>query len=59
MTDTRIVDCWGCGGDGGWDEPAGYGPEWFRCPYCEGKGEVEIEAVARTEEDMDAEDAQQ
>ena len=48
----RIVDCWGCGGDGGWDEPAAWTPTWFECPYCHGEGELEIQVEPVTLDDM-------
>jgi hypothetical protein len=64
MTDTRIVTCDACNGDGGWESsPTGYNhvngmptTHWIACRLCDGKGEAEIEAEPRTLDDMEEED---
>jgi hypothetical protein len=40
MSDTRIIPCQACGGDGGHHD---FGGNWGRCVVCEGSGEFEIE----------------
>lgn len=59
MTDTRIIDCDRCGGDGGWFTPyaidrtyGGYHETWTRCEACNGSREMEIEVQPIEMEDL-------
>jgi len=45
-TETRMICCPNCGGDGGWDgefSPLHYG-HWTTCTYCGGTGNIEVDA---------------
>lgn len=50
MSETRIIPCSECGGDGGHHDFAGH---WARCSACIGKGEIEIELEPVTLEDLE------
>lgn len=50
MTDTRIMVCEACGGDGGFEVPyvVNYNDgsvlsHWDKCEACSGRGEIEVE----------------
>lgn len=64
MTDTRIVLCDRCGGDGGWDvienwrhpRPCGEPySHWDECGACDGRGEVEVVTTLIDLADLDEE----
>ncbi|WEX10307.1 hypothetical protein [Chelativorans sp. AA-79] len=55
-TETRMICCPNCGGDGGWDgefSPVHYG-HWTACTYCEGTGNIEVDVEPITADDLDA-----
>jgi uncharacterized Zn-finger protein len=60
MSEVRIVTCRTCGGDKGWEShPRHFNPvngdawgDWVRCPYCDERGEEEIEVFPVAEEDL-------
>jgi len=66
-SETRIMTCPYCAGDGGWESsPTGYNhvngqptTHWIGCTLCDGKGEAEFPIEPRTLLDMDEEAEQE
>ncbi len=59
MTDTRIIPCEECGGDGGFTYPVSHDPfsntireAWDECRACDGTGQMEIEVEPIELEDI-------